>query len=45
MVSTAAAESLDKINIEDEQLFAKPEGDKMVGTDNPTELGHGKRKR
>ena len=45
MVSTAAAESLDEINMEDEQLFAEPEGDEMVDTDNPTELGCGKRKR
>ena len=36
MVSTAAAESLDEINMEDERLFAEPEGDEMVDTDNPT---------
>jgi hypothetical protein len=42
MVSTAAAESLDENDMEAEK---EPEGDEMVGADNPTELGRGKRKR
>ena len=45
MVSTAAAESLDENTMEAEKLFAEPEGDEMVGANNPTELGRGKRKR
>jgi hypothetical protein len=45
MILTATAESLDENDMEVEKLFAEPEGDEMVGTDNPTELGRGKKKR
>ena len=45
MVSTATAVLLDKNNIEVEKLFVELEEDEMVGADNPTELGCGKRKR
>src|ERR1700723_376990 len=45
MVVIAASKSLDENNMVVEKLFTEPEGDEMVGTDNPTKLGCGKRKR